>query len=153
MRDQILDAADDPSVALRDPDPPTIRNLLATLVHELDVEWSWRRRLEAEDRTAFPPDDADLEADEFPSIVSLRSRWTAEEREMRAWLASLTDADLDGPCGVERNRSHPLWYHLQHLYTHAMQQFSDAAVLLSLAGRSPNEIDFLEFVRQAELAR
>jgi hypothetical protein len=53
---------------------------------------------------------------------------------------------LEGPCRDEKRTSHPLWYHFQHLYTHGIQQFADAAVLLSRAGHSPGEIDFLEFV-------
>ena len=34
-----------------------------------------------------------------------------------------------------------------HLYSHGMQQFSEAAVLLTRAGRSPGDIGFLEFVQ------
>ncbi|HEX2765162.1 MAG TPA: hypothetical protein VHR55_00775 [Candidatus Limnocylindria bacterium] len=34
-----------------------------------------------------------------------------------------------------------------HLYSHALQQFSEAAVLLTRAGVSPGDIGFLEFVR------
>ena len=34
---------------------------------------------------------------------------------------------------------------LVHVYSHAMQQFSDCAVLLTRSGHSPGEIDFLEF--------
>jgi uncharacterized damage-inducible protein DinB len=153
MRDRMLEAADDPAVPLRDPDPATVRDLQSTLVHELDVEWSWRRRLQQADRTSFSSADLELPADDFPTIASLKSRWDMDEGEMRAWLATLDDAALAGPCGVERDGSHPLWFHLQHLYTHAMQQFSDAAVLVSLAGRSPGEIGFLEFIRQREAMR
>jgi hypothetical protein len=67
---------------------------------------------------------------------------------MRAWLERLADADLASPCGVERRGpGHPLWFHLMHVYSHGMQQLSDAAWLLSSQdGGSPGEIDFLEFV-------
>jgi hypothetical protein len=34
-----------------------------------------------------------------------------------------------------------------HIVTHAIQQFSDAAVLVSRAGRSPGDLEFLTFVR------
>lgn len=146
LRDRILTAADDPSVPLADPDAPTFRDLRTTLVHELDVEWSWRRRLTATDRLQFPADDAELDPEDFPSIASIQSRWATDEDEMRAWLATLTDEELAGPCRAEKRTSHPLWYHLQHVYTHALQQFSDAATLLTLADRSPGELDFLEFV-------
>jgi uncharacterized damage-inducible protein DinB len=145
IRDRILDAADDESVPLSDSAPPTIRDLRTTLVHQLDVEWSWRRRLQQDDRFDFPSDDVDLEPADFPTIESIRSRWSADESEMRAWLATLSDDDLAAPCRVERRTSHPLWFHLQHVYSHGLQQFSDAAVLLTRADLSPGEIDFLEF--------
>jgi hypothetical protein len=35
-----------------------------------------------------------------------------------------------------------------HLVSHGIQQFSEAAVLLTRAGRSPGEIGFLEFIQQ-----
>ena len=57
MRDRVLTRAGEPDVALTDPAPVTTRDLRATLVHELDVEWSWRVRLQRDDPTAFSPDD------------------------------------------------------------------------------------------------
>ena len=53
---------------------------------------------------------------------------------MRAWLATLDEAALEASCRAERDAAHPFWVHLQHLYTHAIQQFSDCAVSLTLAG-------------------
>jgi len=153
VRDKILAAADDPAMDWPGEAPLGLRGLRATLVHELDTEWSWRRRLQARDRRDFPPDDVDLAPDDFEDVPAVRARWLEDEAEMRAWLARLTDADLAGPCGVERRGpGHPLWFHLLHVYSHGMQQLSDAAWMLSSQdGGSPGEIDFLEFVeaRQA----
>jgi uncharacterized damage-inducible protein DinB len=150
IRDRILAAADQPGVAVTDDAPSTIRDLRATLVHELDVQWSWRERLRAPDPTNFSEDDEELKPVNFPTVAAIRDRWSADEVQMRSWIASLSDAELDGPCRAERNRSHPLWYHLQHVYTHGLQQFADAATLLSGVGHSPGEIDFLEFVDDRE---
>jgi uncharacterized damage-inducible protein DinB len=146
IRDHVLDAADDAAVPFGDEPAPTIRNLRATLVHELDVEWSWRVRLRQDDRRDFSSADEDLRPEDFATLRALRERWAADEVEMRAWLDSLSDDDLAGPCRTERSGSHPFWFHLQHLYSHGIQQLSDAAVLLTAAGRSPGELDFLEFV-------
>jgi uncharacterized damage-inducible protein DinB len=148
VRDRILARADHVSVPLVAPAPATLRDLRATLVHELDVEWSWRVRLSSDDRTSFAEDDDDLDPADFPSVAAIRARWLVEDIEMRTWLATLDEAALNGPCRAEHRGSHPLWYHLQHLYSHGIQQFSDAATLLTAAGRSPGEIDFLEFVEQ-----
>jgi len=153
VRDKILDAADQPGLDWPGEAPAGLRGLRATIVHELDVEWSWRRRLLADDRTDFPADDVELVPDDFEDVATVRARWLEDEREMRAWLDHLGDAELAGPCGVERRGpGHPLWFHLMHVYSHGMQQLSDAAWLLSSQdGGSPGEIDFLEFAasRQA----
>ena len=66
---------------------------------------------------------------------------------MREWLASLTDADLDNP-PVRAEDRHPLWHYVMHLYAHGLQQFSEAAVLLTRARQSPGDIGFLEFVQE-----
>ena len=151
MRDRVLDAADDPVVPFTEKRPATIRDLRATLVHELDVEWSWRERLRGDDPTSFSSDDEDLVADDYPTVDSVREHWQRDEAEMRAWLSSLTDAVLDAPCRAEKKVAHPLWFHLQHLYTHGIQQFSDAATVLTGYGRSPGELDFLQFVGQRRI--
>lgn len=57
----------------------------------------------------------------------------------------LTDAELDAPPVRDEDRQ-PLWHYVMHLVSHGIQQFSEAAVLLSMAGHSPGDIGFLEFV-------
>jgi uncharacterized damage-inducible protein DinB len=153
VRDRILAAASHPGVPLTTEAHATIRDLRATLVHELDVEWSWRERLRSPDPTHFVASDEDLDPNDFRGVDAIRRRWAADEAEMRAWLATLEDAVLEGRCVAERNARHPFWVHLQHLYTHGMQQFSDCAVALTLAGRSPGELDYLDFVLERERLR
>ena len=152
VRDRILRAADAPGVPLTTDAHATIRDLRSTLVHELDVEWSWRERLRGPDPTEFSPDDEELAPTDFHTVAEIRARWLDDERAMRAWLGTLDEAALDRPCPAERDAAHPFWIHLQHLYTHAIQQFSDCAVALTLAGRSPGELDFLDFVLERERA-
>ena len=154
VRDRILAAAATPGAPLVDPAPPTIRDLRATLVHELDVEWSWRVRLAAADRTRFSEDDAELVPADFPDVPAIRDRWAADEAAMRGWLATLDEDALVGPCRTETDGpGHPFWFHLQHLYSHAIQQFADCAALLTAAGRSPGELDFLDFVESTDRRR
>jgi uncharacterized damage-inducible protein DinB len=152
VRDRILDAARQAPSALVDPAAPTIRDLRTTLVHELDVEWSWRERLDGPTPTAFDESVAELTVDDLPDLEAIGGRWRTDEAEMRAWIARLGDEGLAGPCRAEDPSRHPLWYHLMHLYTHGIQQFSDAAVLLTRAGQSPGELDFLDFVERRAAA-
>ena len=150
VRDRVLEAADPPGVRWPGEAPAGLRGLRATLVHELDVEWSWRQRLSSADPTTFPPEDAELVPEDFPSVASIRERWIGDELETRTWLAGMTAKSLDGPCGAEQSGSHPMWWHLQHIYVHGIQQLSDAARLLSADGHSPGELDFLDFIDARE---
>jgi uncharacterized damage-inducible protein DinB len=58
--------------------PPDIthRNLRGTLVHTLDVERSWRRRLQGEPRETW---DVDLLEEDFPTLQSLTTAWHNDE--------------------------------------------------------------------------
>ena len=150
VRDRITEAARRAPSALVDPAAPTIRDLRTTLVHELDVEWSWRERLDGPTPTAFDDSIDELTVDDLPDLDAIADRWRTDEAEMRAWLGRLGDEGLAGPCQAESPSRHPLWYHLMHLYTHGIQQFSDAAVVLTAAGQSPGELDFLDFVERRE---
>jgi uncharacterized damage-inducible protein DinB len=145
VRDWILAAADTAPNALVDDDPATTRDLRTTLVHELDVQWSWRERLKGADWNEWGP-DAELRAEDYPSVAAIREHWQRDEAVMRAWLASLTDADLDAPSVRAEDRL-PLWHFVMHLYAHGLQQFSEAAVLLTRADASPGDLGFLEFVQ------
>ncbi|MDQ3690633.1 MAG: DinB family protein [Chloroflexota bacterium] len=127
-------------------DGVTDRDLRATLVHELDVEWSWRERLKGANWEEWG-DDADLDARDYPTLHRLRSHWMRDEAEMRAWLAALTDEDLETPPPRDEDPL-PLWYYVMHLVSHGIQQLSEAAVLLTRADHSPDDIGFLEFARE-----
>jgi uncharacterized damage-inducible protein DinB len=150
---RLLDAAArlDPATFVSSPTFAS-RDLRATLVHELDVEWSWRMALEGR-----PPEewgsDAELVPDDFPDVATLRERWDADEAEMRAWLGTLGDDDLAATLhpGLSRT-SRPLWQFVIHIVTHAAHQQADAAAMLTAAGASPGEIGFLEFLGVTERA-
>ena len=119
----------------------TTRDLRATLVHELDVQWSWRERLI---KGSFGP-EPELDPKDYPTLQSIADRWRQDEEEMRDWLGGITDEQLDAPPPGEEN-PFPLWNYVMHLVSHAIQQFSDAAVLLTRAGFSPGGIEFLDFL-------
>src|SRR5256885_1227699 len=129
VNSRVLDAAghlaeDD----LVDARPPTTRDLRATLVHELDVEWSWRLNLQGRLSDATE----DLKPEDYPDVAALRHRWRRDEAEMRAWLAPMTDDDIARPTSSALSRDvRPLWKYLLHIVFHAAQQHSDAATLLT----------------------
>jgi uncharacterized damage-inducible protein DinB len=146
VRDRLLAAtASLGEAAFAGADTVTNRDLRATLVHELDVQWSWRERLKGADWEEWG-EDAELRGEDYPTIEAVVEHWQRDEAVMREWLASLTDADLDAPPVRDEDRQ-PLWHYVMHLYSHGLQQFSEAAVLLTRAGHPPGDIGFLEFVQ------
>jgi uncharacterized damage-inducible protein DinB len=124
----------------------TTRDLRATLVHELDVEWSWRLALEGRPESEWG-EAAELQPEDFPTVPALRERWTVESEALRAWVATLDDDDLaeETQPGLA-SRPLPRWMFVQHLVSHGAQQAADAATLLSAAGASPGDIGFLEYI-------
>jgi uncharacterized damage-inducible protein DinB len=86
----------------------------------------------------------------LPTLHALKERWQVEEQEMRAYLGSLSDLDLNGmvrygiPDGIVRERV--LWHCLLHVVNHGTQHRSEAAVLLTSYGQSPGELDFTLFL-------
>jgi len=130
---RILDAAEGLTVAeWTAPATVTTRDLRATLVHELDVEWSWRLNLQG----GLSDDEADLRPEDYPDVASIREHWRRDEADMRAWLDALTDDELAAhvQSGLTSD-SRPLWQYLVHIVMHAAQQQADAATLLGMAGR------------------
>ena len=123
------------------------RDLRGTLVHELDVERSWRLRL------AGAPDadwDQTLQDRDYPAVGALRDDWDRDETEMRAWIAGLSDADLAAPVTVNRLDGFALEAYLTHVLTHALQSFGEAGVLLAAAGHSVGDVDFLDYCDERE---
>ncbi|MGH2471030.1 MAG: DinB family protein [Candidatus Limnocylindria bacterium] len=128
------------------PSGVTTRDLRGTLVHTLDVEWSWRARLQGKPEAVWKKE---LRATDYPTAKALIDHWQRDEQEMKAWLATLDDERLgeihDLTPGSPRKERFPLWYYVLHIHTHTQQQLSDAAVLLTRMRQSPGNIDFLDF--------
>lgn len=142
---RILDTAEQLTTdELTTPTSVTSRDLRATLVHELDVEWSWRLNLQG----TLAEDEAELKPEYYPDLAAIRDHWRRDEAEMRAWLESLTDEEVAAPVRSELTRdARPLWQYLLHIVFHGVQQQADAATLLTLARHSPGEIGYEEMLR------
>lgn len=129
--------------------------LRATMVHMLDNLWQWRITLQGyyqeplADEAAY--DATELHEDAFPTFDALRERWMTEQREMRAYLDTLTEETLNGriryviPGAV---RDHVVWHILLDTIFHAMQHRSEAAALLTGYGQSPGDYDLTLFLSQ-----
>ena len=139
--------------------PTSIRTgwggLRATMVHMLDSMWQDRITLQGyykdplADEAAY--DATELHEDAFPTLAALQERWMTEQREMRAYLDTLTEETLNGAIryvipGVVRE--HVVWHFLMAGLLHAMQHRSEAAVLLTAYGQSPGDLEFTLFLNE-----
>jgi len=121
--------------------------LRGTLLHILDTEWGWRMFFQNNNWSAPDLNDVD-----FPTLDAIQERWVKEEREMRAYLASLRDEDLEShrhytlDSGIKRDRI--LWHCLLHVVNHGTQHRSEAAALLTEYGHSPGDLDFTVFLNE-----
>jgi uncharacterized damage-inducible protein DinB len=120
----------------------TYRDLRGTLVHALDVEMSWRRRLRGEPRSVW---DASLAVEDYPTVAVLEARWAQDEAEMRAWIHGLADADLAATQDLGDGDRFPLWFYLVHIVTHSEQQRRDAQLILRHLGSEPPDLEFLYY--------
>lgn len=125
------------------PGPVPHGSLRGTLVHMLDIEWSWRLRWQGMAETEA------LRAENFPTVAALVTRWREDEQEMRAYLATLRDDDLARGVALSRGPI-PLWRFLLHVVNHGTQHRSEAAVLLTGFGHSPGDLDFTVFTRHEQ---
>ena len=128
------------------PSSHSYSTLQRTLVHTLDTEWGWRLVLQGE---GFTPE---LKAEDFPTVSAIQTRWQQEEKDMWAFIDSLTDDDLKRVISYENDegvlRKRILWQVMFHIINHGMQHRSEAANLLTIYGQSPGDIDFTIYLNE-----
>jgi uncharacterized damage-inducible protein DinB len=130
---------------LRAPCGLSHQTLLGTLVHLLDVQWSWRHACE----TGRLP-TAYITADQFSDIRGLRKAWRADDEALLGYAAQLSAEQLTQPVTYSwpqaRPRSRPLWHILLHIVNHGTQHRAETGLYLASIGRSPGDMDLLAFL-------
>jgi uncharacterized damage-inducible protein DinB len=136
----VLDVLDglDPAVWWRAHDVGD-RGLGGILVHHLGASQRWRIGLETQGADEGP----EPELEPLPTIAVLRERWQAEWAAVDAWLPTWTD----GLVGYV-HEGMPLWQMLVHVVNHGTQHRAEAAVLLTAEGRSPGELDLIDYAEK-----
>jgi uncharacterized damage-inducible protein DinB len=115
------------------------RGLGSILVHMLGAHQRWRIAIGEEGGGDRPePEDGPL-----PNPATLVQLWEVEFRAMDGFLAALTDGML-----AYVHEGIAVWQMLTHLLNHGTQHRSEAALLLTQAGRSPGELDLIVYLEE-----
>ena len=128
------------------PDHGSIRK---TLVHTLSAERTWRMRCQEGVSPTAPLAEAD-----FPSLEALAEAWREEEARMRVYLDGLTDDALAGPVRYRTTKGipfeHPVWLALAQAVNHGTQHRAEAALMLTVLGASPGDLDLIMYLREMQ---
>jgi len=122
----------------------SIRN---TLVHMLSAEAGWL------DRCGGPSRGPKLNPDDFPTAKSVTDRWTIVERQMRDFLGTLRDEDVNRTVEfviVPGTPPHVMAIGelLQHAAIHGVHHRGQVALLLRTLGRVPGNFDALFYYEE-----
>ncbi|HKZ53690.1 MAG TPA: DinB family protein [Candidatus Acidoferrales bacterium] len=112
-----------------------------TLAHLVAVEWVWHERWRSRSPRAVPwPHD-------FPTVAAVEERWRGVERDVRDFLAQLSEEQLAGqlsyvnfagaPC------AYPLWQAMVHLVNHQTYHRGQVNTLLRQLGAKAAPLDLL----------
>lgn len=117
------------------------RGLGGILVHQLGAAQRWRNAFQG------TGDEPEPEREPLPTPAELRERWEAEWAHVDAWLPTITDRFL-----AHVHDGVPVWQMLLHLANHGTQHRAEAAAILTAHGRSPGELDMINFADELAAA-
>src|SRR5512146_3278136 len=110
------------------------RGLGGILVHQLGAMQRWRHGFLQDGQDPHP------EEEPLPGIEQVIAMYEAEWKEVDAWLPTLTDGFVNYVLeGV------PVWQMLVHVVNHGTQHRAEAAALLTEQGRSPGDLDLIDY--------
>ena len=121
-----------------------------TLAHICGAEWIWLERFQGRSPASLP------EVAECGDVASLRGMWAEQEQRLLAFVAGLTQEDLNRVMeyktlkfGVYRN---PLWQSMQHVVNHGTYHRGQVTTLLRQMGAAPILTDLMHFYRERAVA-
>ena len=131
------------------PDALSLRDMLA---HIVSAESHWLARLQVRERAYSAVAE---------TVAEVQHRWIGLQSETRAFLADLGEAEAGRFLRMPRAFPAPfdpvvgrtrqtLAASVAHVLLHAAQHRAEAAVLLSDCGRSPGELDYIDFLEHRE---
>jgi uncharacterized damage-inducible protein DinB len=114
-----------------------------TLAHILGAEITWLSRWQGVSPTRV------LGGDDFPDLAAIWARWQEQRRDLAAFLAELTPAEVERPLRYTNTRgeafAYPLWQMLVHVVNHGTHHRAELAEMLTRAGHPPPPTDLLVY--------
>lgn len=126
-------------VRVASPDPGW-HTLRGTLVHALDTAYGWRTALQEIE------DSGVIDEDSYATATDLKQRWEAERQAWLAYVATLTDDELNAVWWSQGASSRTRWQTILHVVNDLTHHRSEAAAMVTGYGHSPGELDFDQFV-------
>jgi uncharacterized damage-inducible protein DinB len=123
------------------------RALGPILVHVLGAHQRWRSFWEGRSDEPRP------EKGPLPSAPVLAGWLDEELAATDLLLARLTATDLERELDPDESPGVPLWQMILHVLNHGMQHRTEAAVILTELGRSPGDLDLIDYATEAARKR
>jgi uncharacterized damage-inducible protein DinB len=121
------------------------KTVVATLVHMLDVQWSWRQVCE----TSRLPSTY-ISTSDFATMKQFRRAWQADDQALVSYTTTLSEEQLGQPITYSwpqaRPRTKPLWHILLHIINHGTHHRAEVGQYLATIDRSPGDMDLLNYL-------
>lgn len=116
------------------------------VVHTMSAEWIWFSRLKGDSPTGA------LRNEEYPTRAAIRQKWDAVEQEVRAYLNSLSDADLEGDFTYQTTSGESYTHNrlniLLHVVNHGTDHRAQTLAIIDQVGGPTVEQDLLFYLRE-----
>ena len=137
---------------LRKPMGSSFSSVLDTLIHLRYAEWVWLSRWQGTSPTAAPDTSA------ITTLPLLRDAWAPIERDVRAFVGSLSAADLQRPLEYRLMNGQPsssiFWQMIVHVVNHGSYHRGQIATMLRQLGAKPAQsTDLIAFFREQSAVR
>jgi uncharacterized damage-inducible protein DinB len=124
-------------------------SLHGTLVHIMGAEWIWSSRWQGVSPKAL------LKEEDYPTLVSVQTRWQQIMEEMQKFQANLKKEDLARVVQYTNTQgkafAYPLWQLMMHVCNHSTHHRSEAATIVTHFGHPPDPLDMSVFFTEQRL--
>jgi uncharacterized damage-inducible protein DinB len=124
------------------------RSIRDTLVHILSAQRTWLSRWKGSSPRRM------LDPSQFGAMEDVRALSTELERELGAFLDSLTDGGLRSVVPYQtldgKSFAHPLWVQMAHLLNHSTYHRGQVTTMLRQLGAEPVATDLILFFREQQ---